>query len=480
MINHFRLFAVLAALPIVSGADIHVDCNSVDKGDGSSSSPYNSLSSVNSKDIGPGDKILFKSGTVCSGVLSPRGGGSSANPAHIASFGDGDLPIVNGQGADAAIILYNQDHWTISNIAVTNPADAIAARQGISITADDGKAHSGITIFNVTVYDVAGQTNKETRATDFGKSAGILIDSSSDNGGRLDDVAVHNTNVHDCGGGGIKLRLGQLDNQGERSRVWENTVESCGGDGVIVEYAKSPLIDHNQCNDLGGGKYPWTGGNFAGIWVLGCHNAVMQYNVVHDTHMSQFDSQAFDCDWGNTGNCTVEYNYGHDNAGGMFLNCDNCGTSGGATQIVRYNVFQNDCRIYSNGDKSALWFYNNVVYCPEQNLDLTFPKETYMWNNIIVGNGNSSLPTSGVDWKWNVFQNIEKPTNNGISGDPGFVAPGTGGDTRDSAKGYRLKDSSPALKNGAIISGNGGLDFWSNPVSDSSKPNRGAYNGPGL
>lgn len=481
MIDPVQLFALLAAAPLIGAAGIYVDCNGADGGDGSQSSPYRSLSSVNSHDIGPGDQILLKSGTLCNGTLSPRGGGDSSNAAHISSYGDGPLPVINGQGAGAAVKLHNQDHWTISNIAATNPAKGLAARQGISITADDGSVHTGIHVAKVSVYDVAGQTNKDSHPTDFGNSAGILIDSSTSDGSRFDDVTVHSTNIHDCGGGGIKLRIGQLENHGQRSRVWENTVESCGGDGVIVEYAESPLLDHNYCNDLGGGKYPWTGGNFAGVWVLGCYNAVMQYNVVRNSRMSEFDSQAFDCDWGNTGNCTVEYNYAHDNAGGMFLNCDNCGTSGGATQIVRYNVFQNDCRIYSNGDESALWFYNNVVYCPEQDLDVTLPRETYMWNNIIVGTSDSKLPTgSGIDWKWNVFQNVEQPTDNGISGDPGFVAPGTGGDTRESAQGYRLKASSPALKNGAIVPGNGGLDFWGNKVSSSSKPNRGAYNGPGL
>lgn len=146
-----------------------------------------------------------------------------------------------------------------------------------------------------------------------------------------------------------------------------------------------------------------------------------------------------------------------------------------------YNVFQNDCRIYSNGDASTLWFYNNVVYCPEQELDITLPDQTHLWNNIIVGSSNSSLPTrSGIDWKWNVFQHVHRPTDNGIVGDPDFVAPGTGGDTRVSAKGYRLESSSPALDNGAVIPGNGGLDFWGNSVGTSSKPNRGAYNGPGL
>lgn len=330
MMAFLFLFLVSIAAHLVTAADIYVDCFGPAGGDGSPSSPYHSLSSANSHDVGPGGHIFLKSGTACNGTLSPRGNGASSNPAHITSYAPGPLPVINGRGDGASIHLQNQQHWAISDIAVSNPADNFAARQGVRVTADDGNLHTGIHINNILVYQVAGQTNKDTHPTDFGKSAGILIDSSA-NGSRFDHVTVQSSKVHDCGGGGIKLRLGQLDNHGQHSRVRDNTVDACGGDGVLVEYAESPLIDHNLCSDLGGGQYPWTGGNFAGIWVLGCHNAVMQYNVVHDTLMSEFDSQAFDCDWGNTGNCTVEYNYGHDNAGGMFLNCDGCGTSGGAT-----------------------------------------------------------------------------------------------------------------------------------------------------
>lgn len=81
----------------------------------------------------------------------------------------------------------------------------------------------------------------------------------------------------------------------------------------------------------------------------------MRYNIVYGSLMSEIGSETFDCDWGNTRTCTVEYNYSHDNAGGIFLNCDEYGTSPrGATQIVRYNIFHNDYRIYSNGEEPTL------------------------------------------------------------------------------------------------------------------------------
>lgn len=458
----------------------YIDCSQTEAGDGSLEAPWNSLSLASAQTFAPGDVLALKAGTTCTGTLSPQGVGTASQVITITVYGSGDNPIINAAGATAGITLTNQDYWLISSLTVTNPASSLAARQGIHVTASDGKTHTGITIDSNTVHHVAGQTNKATHSADFVLSCGILVDTSN-TGSRYDNVLVQNNNVNNCGGGGIKVRVGAMNNLGAQAHVTKNNISACGGDGIIISYSDTPLIDYNVASDLGTGAYPWTGGNFAGMWVLGDHNPTIAHNVVYGNIMSQIDSEAFDCDWGNTGNCTVEYNYSRDNAGGAFLNCDGCGTSGGAAQIVRYNVFENDCRMYSNGNTPTMYFYQNVMYCNDKNFDIAVPPNTHFTNNIFVGNGNSTLPTrSGISWEWNVFYGVQRPTNNGIQADPAFVNPGQGGNDLAAASGYKLKTSSPALKNGAIIAGNGGVDFFGNPVSSYQKPNRGAYEGPGL
>ncbi|ATY62338.1 Ig domain group 2 domain [Cordyceps militaris] len=483
MLHALRLLSATGALlSSAQATQYYVDCSAASAGAGTLASPWNSLAQANTPVFAPGDVLALKSGTQCDGVLSPQGVGTAGAPILITRYAAGARPVINAHGAAAAAVtLTNQDHWTIANLSVTNPSSSLAARQGIHVTASDGQTHTGITIDGNEVHHVAGQTNKATHSADFVLSAGILVDVGSAPGSRYDGVLVRGNTVSDCGGGGIKVRVGTLANRGAQARVTRNTIRACGGDGVIVSFSDTPLIDYNTAADLGTGAYPWTGGNFAGMWVLGDHNPTLRHNVVTGSIMSAFDSEAFDCDWGNTGTCTVEYNFSRDNAGGAFLNCDGCGTSGGANQVVRYNVFQNDCRIYSNGNKPTLYFYQNVMYCDRAAFDLTLPPNTQMMNNIFVGNGQSSLPArSGISWMWNVFHNVSRPTNNGIQGDPIFVNPGSGEDSLESAAGYRLQASSPALLNGQVIANNGGVDFFGNPVSQSTKPNRGAYNGPGI
>jgi len=474
------LVAVAALSSQALAANYYVDCSQSSAGSGTQSSPWNSVAQVNSPTFAAGDVISIKAGTTCKGTLSPKGSGTASSSIKLTSYGSGSNPIIDGNGATAAITLANQDYWSISKLSVTNAASALAARQGIHATSSDGRTHKGITIDGNTIYNVAGQTDKAKHSADFVLSAGILVDVAN-KGSRYDDVLVQNNNVHDCGGGGIKVRVGEMTNLGQKPHVTKNNIDACGGDGILISFGNEPLIDYNIASNLGTGAYPWTGGNFAGMWVLGDHNPVISHNVVYGSIMSDFDSEAFDCDWGNTGNCTIEYNFSRNNAGGAFLNCDGCGTSGGANQIVRYNIFENDCRMISNGNKPTLYFYQNVMYCAGKNFEIQVPPTTHFTNNIFVGNNNSSLPArSGISWEWNVFQDVSRPTNNGIAGDPVFVDPGKGGKTLESVDGYQLKKSSPALHNGAVIADNGGRDYYGNPVSATEKPNRGAYEGSGI
>ncbi|NEA45859.1 right-handed parallel beta-helix repeat-containing protein [Streptomyces sp. SID10815] len=475
----------LTAVPAAaadSPVTVHLDCSQPRNGTGSRSAPYNDLASVNALTFGPGDTLALAAGTTCHGTLAPKGSGTAAAPVSVVPYGTGAAPVVNADGAENALRLTDQDHWTVRAIELTDPAADVAQRQGLLIESTDGRTHSGFDIDGLIVDRVAGETDKAAHATAFAQSACIRTGASG-TGSLLSDVHVHHTRVSDCGGGGIKVRTGTVNTRlGQNVHVDHNTVSAVGGDGVIVSYAESPLIEYNTAAGLGTGAYPWTGGNFAGIWVLGDHDAVIQKNVVYGSVMSAYDSEAFDCDWGNTGTCTVQYNFSRDNAGGLFLDCDGCGTVGGATEVVRYNVSQNDCRMVgAGGGRSALRFYNNVVYCPGRKLDVTVPANSLMENNVWVGREDSRLPTgAGVSWQWNVFQGVPRPTANGIVGDPLFVAPGTGGDTLGSADGYRLRAGSPALGNGGVVADNGGRDYWGAPVSATAKPNRGADDGPGL
>lgn len=473
--------ALSTAPASAAGSTTYVDCSRPDAGDGSQASPLNSVAQANGRTYAPGDTLAFASGTTCTGALAPKGSGTATAPITLTRYGTGALPVLDGGGAPDVVSLTNQDHWRISDLKLTNPAASLARRTGLRISATDGKAHRGFDIGSLVVDRVAGQTSKNSPTTeDFVQSAGIVTGASGTDS-TLHDVHVHHNEISNTGGGGLKIRVGAMAVKGSGVLIEHNVVRDVGGDGIIASYADAPMIQYNNASGVGNGVYPFSGGNFAGIWVLGDHNPTIQKNAVYGiTRMSVADSQAFDCDWGNTGTCTIQYNFSRDNIGGFFLDCDGCGTIGGARQVIRFNISEDDCRMSSvSAGRSALHMYNNVLYCTDKKFSITLPDESVVENNIWVGTADSRLPTAaGISWLWNVFQGVPRPTANGIAGDPRFVAPGTGGDSLDSADGYKLRATSPGLANGSVISGNGGRDYWGNPVSATAKPHRGAYNGP--
>lgn len=465
------------------GTTYRVDCSSTKApGTGEPNRPWTSLAEVGAHTFGPGDRILFRAGVTCTGKLDLRGDGTASAPVSTGAYGEPERlkPVIDGAGAAYAVRLANASHWRITGLDVTNPAPALAARTGILVEVTDDAVHGDVVVSGNEVHHVAGETNKATHATDFVLSAGIRVGSTSVNG-RTDGVRITGNTVHDTGGGGIKARPGfDLDHRGAGLYVARNRIDRVGGDGVVLSQADEPLAELNTAYDLGKGAYPYTGGNFAGIWAISSRNPVIQFNEVARSVKSVFDSNAWDCDWGNTGTCLVQYNYSHDNAGGMFLQCNNCGTNRHARVVVRYNIAQNDGRIVNAAnDASPMEFYGNTLYNPSQKLDVTFPAGAKVSDNIWVAAPGSALPANAV-YEANAYQGFDAPAGDAkaVTGDPGLLKPGTAGDGMATVGGYRLAAGSPALGAGVDVAGDGGRDYWGNALT--SPANLGAYAGPGI
>lgn len=62
----------------------------------STSTPWKSISKVNSRSFSPGDKILFKRGSVWHGFLDPVGSGNASQRITYGAYGSGSLPVFDG------------------------------------------------------------------------------------------------------------------------------------------------------------------------------------------------------------------------------------------------------------------------------------------------------------------------------------------------------------------------------------------------
>ena len=140
----------LAAASFAFGTTYYVDSNAGnDSNNGTSqSTPWQSVTKVNSVTFQPGDQILFLSGDVWTGALSPKGSGSAGNPITIGNYGSGALPLIQGNGVSATVSISGQQYWDVTNLEITNQA----ATAGNYLAADSRRTQTAAVSRRIRVF----------------------------------------------------------------------------------------------------------------------------------------------------------------------------------------------------------------------------------------------------------------------------------------------------------------------------------------
>ena len=67
-------------------------------------------------------RILFRRGDTWQGMLHLKGSGNAGAPILLSNYGDGPLPLIDGNGYQACILLYNEGFVEIDGFELTNEA----------------------------------------------------------------------------------------------------------------------------------------------------------------------------------------------------------------------------------------------------------------------------------------------------------------------------------------------------------------------
>jgi hypothetical protein len=490
----------------------YVNCAATIAGNGSASSPWNSLSSVNATTFAAGDSVFFNRGTTCTGMFWPKGSGATGALITAGAYGSGAKPIIAGGTNTAAIKLYNQHHWRIENLETSggNPYGVYVAGNVVGVL-------DTVQLVNLTVHDVGGTATK--------KESGLVVVTPESKDTAFSNVLIDGVNAYNTQQwSGIIVGGDNFENLGYSGSVAStgvtirnSAVSNTYGDGIVVFHAKNALIETSVAHDVG--KIP-TGaiGTPNGIWTWWCDTCTVQSNEAYNVASPGVDGGAFDIDYWNVNN-TVQYNYGHDNQGycvAVF------GAGGRATtgSIVRYNICANNGRLAGNsvqtGSKqgdfyTATWnggsidgvqVYNNTFYWnPGSNepalvnrgatlsgngtrafmnniVVSTVDKLVWSDNNLSLNNNlyfytNGSSPWWGYNGGWwnslSAYQSSSGQDGAGRYGDPLLNSSGYHGIGRPTTQ-YTLQAGSPAVNAGTDVGGTGGRDFYGN-----SAPRSGAY-----
>ncbi|MEC7114925.1 MAG: right-handed parallel beta-helix repeat-containing protein, partial [Bacteroidota bacterium] len=145
-----------------------------DSHSGSLDQPLASLSALNALSLQPGDTVLFKAGDSWTGMFWPKGSGTAEAPIVIDRYGAGARPILDGDGYQAAILLYNEDHIVLRNLELTNEA-------------------SHLDEFGVTkkLDGFGGETNSWGSGRDVRFGVKVVADGRSLDHFRMDSLFIH-------------------------------------------------------------------------------------------------------------------------------------------------------------------------------------------------------------------------------------------------------------------------------------------------
>jgi parallel beta-helix repeat protein len=487
---------------VSANATFYLDSeNGDDSNDGTSpENAWRSLNKANTAAYQSGNQILLKRGCIWKGQLAPMGSGTVSSPIILGAYGEGNKPILDGEGQVKAVVyLRNQSNWIIRDLELTNYASerGDTYRSGILVENENGGRTSNVKILNNYVRDISGSFRYvgSSHPHQYGGIAVNVIGTTGSD--KWDDVLIEGNFVERAGRTGIVVWDAGFASESEASTnviIRGNTVKDIDSDGILAFGCSGALLEHNTANGCGSYREDNQFNGAAAIWCTRSYSSIIQYNEAYNTKALEgnADGMGFDLDMQNI-DCIVQYNYSHDNEGGFMLLVDDGGTSSG--NIIRYNISQNDKeRIFmlaGHMTKSSQ-IYNNTIYIKEGLdtkifdyifwsgvVDINTPWE--FKNNIVynLGTGGYNIPGTGGIFEGNVYYGnhpVSEPVEPGkITSNPQLMNPGSGGIGLGTLDGYKLQNSSPIAGAGVIVGNNGRKDFWSNVVSGTQNPTIGAY-----
>lgn len=507
-------------------ASVYYVSSSTGNDDNSGLTPENAfqtLAKLNSMDLLPGDTLLFKSGDTFKGELAiVNESGSPEKPILISNYGDGNLPVLDGDGYLSTIHIVNSGFLHFSNIEIKNDGGPSKSgvpeelRYGIYFenTFADGTTFDHYRLNNLTFRNIY-PTTQITDNDQTGVNAHAIITSGSwgdsEHPTRFSDMTIENCYFTRTARHALVLK--SID----KLLIKNNLIEHVGGAGMVISHnCTNILVEKNVTNYTGSKIDERMAGRGSGIWCYRTKNLTVQHNKFMHAH-GIHDSYGMHIDIGNR-NVVYQHNYSEDNEGG-FVEILGANVNVG----YRYNVSVGDgWRKRGNrfgqifwlagwsGDpknpigSDSIFIYNNSVFVRDSIAPGIWieevSKNSRIYNNIIyapkkfgpvvIKNSSGYNDFDYNIWYGNIPDVDERGESyrgsNALTLNPLFKE-----EVISDSAGFILQMGSPAIGAGKIIynamvlppadffDNNGGVDFYGNMVSGSVPPNIGAYNGKG-
>jgi hypothetical protein len=338
-------YAILVLACSAGARTYHVDCDA-------DPPAFQKLSDTT---FSPGDSILLKRGSHCSGSLWPKGSGEPGRPIRIAAYGEGPLPVIDGGNAEAVLKLSDQQHWEVETLELTG-GDPF----GVSISVTAPRRH--FVLRNVVIHDVGGAAKK--------KASGLVVLT-----GPLEDVLIDGITAYSTRQWAGIYVSGAANGRARDVTIRNSIVHDVDGDGIVLFRAENGRIEKSAAWRTGLQERE-TIGTPNGIWTWTCKNCIVEQTEGFWIDSPGVDGGVYDIDWGNDDN-VVQHNYAHDAQG-------YCAAIFGAGKLVTTNSVIRDNVCVNNGRSPKLARRQGDIYTSTWDggsLDgIRIERNTIVWN----------------------------------------------------------------------------------------------------
>ena len=506
----------------------------------SSAAAFQSLARINVVNLQPGDSVSFKSGDSWKGMFWPKGSGTHSSPIRIDSYGGATRPIIDGDGYQASLLIFNDEYYEIRNLELTNQASYLDGSTAKKLSGFGGEENNwgsgrdvrfGIKIVASTqsleYFRIADVYIHDVYPTPINTSLkhqgyGIKFESQSNLDANaiftISDVDIDSATVSQTGHYGIWIKPLGLDGSDLYKHfdftLKNSTFLNTGGSGFVAVKVANVLVENNHFDGTGSSldNRMWARGS--GLWPFDSKDVVIQGNTLLNAK-GPLDSYGVHIDYNNE-NVVVQYNFSYNNEGGFVQMLGSNVNSGyrynisvadgsrvqgvdGAQQNGRIFNVSDYCNISGGCSSTGNFIYNNTVFVPNTiSPDIVFQAgsgETLFQNNLIYAQQRGSSLSTQVSQQgasYTIANNVFYPqeqfslatelTSGAVYSNPSLALPGIA-----APWGYKLKSLSPAKLAGVPIAGsldpqaysqnNGAKDFFGNLVPAATPSHIGAYNG---
>lgn len=480
--------AIAFSIPVTafsaSGTVYYIDsANGDDTASGTApSDAWKTAANIESFQLNPGDKVLFKRGGTYECTLEITCSGTEESPIVFSSYGEGEKPLLTTLEGTEVLRLFDCSYVTVSDLEIT-------AHNGGGIWIDTlSKASYGITVENVDFHDI--QNYKVTSRDNLSAGAAparacIMIKGlPAHSEYPVNDLTVTGCEMYDCGNG-----ISIWGSWNDEKNPWEdredeiefrfNTgalVENCyfhdmDAEAVIVGICDGALVTNCRAIDCCQGEGVDENGKVlyytAAMWFWGSKNSTIQYCEIAG-QKNVGDGMTVDFDSYSNG-CTYQYIYSHDN---MRFIVNNAKQIPQHDNTVRYCLSVNDGdrrnQLSSGTGEYNFRFYNNtIIGCGDFTIDDT--ENSLIANNIFIPKRGSrfiydllEIKKSGTVFTNNCYYDIMTPL---IEPCAYNVLPGFTSDDISDPKSFMLSAGSPLIGAGYEIEDECDTDFFGNKIT---------------